>query len=413
MLRVALVLFLALFCLPEAAWAFWPQFKYAPDHSGAGLYEGADKGELKWRLDVKAVTGFVNTPIIGKDGALYVIGRSGKAGAAVLYEVSPAGEVLRSHEFPTSSQEPLTTPALSPDGVTLYYYTAAKDGRYSRGIVTALSLKDWKAAWELRLDRGTVNAFTPITVGWDGTVYVGTSDYSGDAESPSGAALWAVSPAGKVVWVKRFTVLVSSPAVSRDGREIFIYTADEKGNLMAVALDRSGGELWRFNTSNFLTNYVTPVVGADGYLFVPAEKKTILAVRSVGGGEFDKRRFETSYAVDQANPSISASGNVYADVGGYHGDGGAIVSFDTNGKMRWKFQIKHFLASAPLIDRDENVYFLAGDGYLYKLNSNGRKKWRFKVSPGGENYGTAPSMGSDGTVYIVGGDGALYAIGGK
>ena len=65
------------------------------------------------------------------------------------------------------------------------------------------------------------------------------------------------------------------------------------------------------------------------------------------------------------------------------------------------------MRSSPAIGSDGTIYVGANDNYLYAINPDGSRKWRFKT---GDFVTSSPAIGSDGTIYVGSGDNYLYAI---
>ena len=393
------------------AFAFWPMFKKDPSHTGQAGYVGTESAKLKWSVDINALTGWAASPVIGKDGTIYIHGKSRTRGEVILYAVSPSGKIVRQRTFPAKYKEPITTPAISPDGKYLYFYTVTDDGGRDRGVLYSLSLKEWKIAWEIKFEIDTGIAYMPLAVSGDGSIYVGTALYISKKDVISKSRLLAVSPGGKLKWTSELRRHVSTPAFSRDGKELYVLTEGKNGKQIVLAFDLHGKVLWRFMTKVDLDFYSTPTVGQDGTIYLPADEKVVYGMRYRGGGKFEVISYKTGYGVNWSNTSISPSGIVYVDSGPFVGKS-ALVSFDKDGKKRWEFMLDvPYLASAPLIDKNEKIYFLGSNGTFYCLNKEGKVVWEYEVYDRGEHYGYAPAMGEDGTIYIVGGDGFLYAIG--
>jgi outer membrane protein assembly factor BamB len=109
------------------------------------------------------------------------------------------------------------------------------------------------------------------------------------AYSDSGTPLWFYSAKGRI-----------SPYVTRS-REGTSYLSRTNGTLIAV--NRSGRELWKRNIDSQLTSDV--VVGWDGRLFVPTDKK--ISCYTASGNLLWTKRFESSFSLA---PKLDRSGNI-------------------------------------------------------------------------------------------------------
>ena len=75
---------------------------------------------------------------------------------------------------------------------------------------------------------------------------------------------------------------------------------------------------------------------------------------------------------------------------------------------KWSFQTGFDVDSSPAIGSDGTIYVGSYDDYLYAINPDGSRKWRFKT--GGYVSYSSPAAGSDGTIYVGSEDNNLYAI---
>ena len=76
---------------------------------------------------------------------------------------------------------------------------------------------------------------------------------------------------------------------------------------------------------------------------------------------------------------------------------------------KWTFKTNDMgiVDSSPAIGSDGTIYFGSRDDYLYAINPDGSRKWRFKT---GSYVFSSPAIGSDGTIYVGSYDDYLYAI---
>ena len=63
--------------------------------------------------------------------------------------------------------------------------------------------------------------------------------------------------------------------------------------------------------------------------------------------------------------------------------------------------------SSPAIGSDGTIHVGSYDNYLYAINPDGSREWRFKT---GNGVSSSPAIGSDGTIYVGSEDYNLYAI---
>jgi len=71
--------------------------------------------------------------------------------------------------------------------------------------------------------------------------------------------------------------------------------------------------------------------------------------------------------------------------------------------VRWTYYIgeQQEISGAPALDREGNVYFAAGTGYLYKVDRDGTLEWKYKLSSYPGDNPASPSIGPDNTIYYL------------
>ena len=136
----------------------WPMFQHDAQHTGRITLRGPQTATRQWSFVFDNVTnsGFLETPIVGSDGTIYIGSGTGSTGN--LYAITPAGALK--WKSPGLGASP-TIPAISPDGTI---YTGTED---FGTILYALNPLD-----------GSIRSTFPIgdrvdfiTLGSDGTLY--------------------------------------------------------------------------------------------------------------------------------------------------------------------------------------------------------------------------------------------------
>jgi outer membrane protein assembly factor BamB len=223
---------------------------YFGDHGGA-LQAISSEGAPVWSF----TTGdYVRAaPAIGPDGTVYVGSNDG-----VFYALHSDGSLKWSHETGGRIDSPA---ALALDG-TIYFGSA--DGK-----LYALN-PDGSEKWTLSLGKGQM-AFVSPALGWDGTVFVGTTGTSplGSSQDQQVASysFVAISPDGQVKWEYALPHWVrSSAAVVADGS---IYFGCWDGNL--YSLSPEGDLRWKIALGDVSVEQgieASPAVGPDGTIYV-------------------------------------------------------------------------------------------------------------------------------------------------
>jgi outer membrane protein assembly factor BamB len=212
--------------------------------------------------------------------------------------------------------------------------------------------------------------------------HTGLSEY--DTSSNPGTLKWAFSGEGSID---------SSPVVGADGT---IYVGSENGNLYAVNPD--GTQKWHLATGTS-DRFSSPAIGIDGTIYVGTHY-SLDAVRSDGTVKWS---FATGYYVFSA-PAIGTDGTIYFGSGD-----GNLYAVNPNGTEKWKSLTGSWIYSAPTVGADGTIYVGSGDNHLYALTDGGQgivtQKWAFAIA-----NPSSSAIGTDGTIYVGSGGGGIYAL---
>jgi outer membrane protein assembly factor BamB len=183
----------------------------------------------------------------------------------------------------------------------------------------------------------------------------------------------------------------SSPVVAADGT---IYVGSEKGVLYAVTPD--GQAKWSVTTGGAI--HATPAIGADGTAFVGSDDGGLYAVAAGGSTRWV---FHAGAAV--SSPALGADGTVYVV-----SQDGALHAIDpSDGTARWTYKGDGTSGDAsPAIGADGTLYVAFRDTKMHAIGPGGSEKWAYDNRTA---ILTPASVGADGTVYF--GGGALVAVG--
>ncbi len=267
----------------------------------------------------------------------------------------------------------------SPDEQTLYVATLG-------GTLTALA-RDGTTRWTVSL--GGARAYATPCVAPSGVVYAGS-----DAKK-----LYAVSPAGAVVWQLELGDEVdTAPALLADGR---IVVAAGK-TLYAV---RPGGDVaWRFVAKGKI--FTAPAVALDGSIVFGAQDHRAYRVSDKGA-----LLFATDLGADvDGAPAVADDGAFL-----FGTDGDEVVRLSLSGEVLWRANVGGFVRGPLSLARDGDV--LAG---VY-----GPTPREVRLAPDGGPVGALAVQGTgarefgvhggaleddDGAVYFGAQDDAVYAI---
>lgn len=289
---------------------------------------------------------------------------------------------------PTSSLIP-TSPALSPDGSTLYVVNA-------EGQLVAIKTAGGAVAWK---SNAVLGVNQPVA-------------YSGGGPQPFARDMG------------------SSPAVAADG-SIFVGSEDP-----------NNAGIWRFNpadgsATHFFPNgqYVSSsvVIGPDGTIYAGSVDGTFYAVKADGSSSlsYTPRCEHGLSTVLQATPALDRAGNIYLGYGcsgSISGLSGGLLSLDHNLSKRWQYVWApsstaggSVLASPPgevygglVLSPDESVvYANDSQGHTFAIHTaDGSPVWPVPFGATA-HVGPSPALSPDGSiVYVLVEPGALVEANG-
>jgi len=309
----------------------------------------------------------IPSPVIGKDGTLYVCSHWGN-----VYNPTVVREMSR--RIPRIKELGIK-PVKKPLWGKLYAINVQTGSR--------------KWVYDPSLDSPSHKRvmWGSPAIGDDGTIYF--TCYDGNSYN---GYLYALNPAGIKKWRfpkndgEKIDALQSSPSIGRDGT-IYVGSFGGKNKARLFALNPDGSLKWSYEVAeNRITS--TPGIGPDGTIYVGAHNWGFLF-----------------------NPNMSVKGHMYA------------IEDSRNGpKLKWKFEVEYGVLAPPAIDSRGNIFFgtdgdplikgKTGDFHLYALNHQGQKLWSYPLK--GSVY-SPPVIDRDGTIYVgtTMGDAALYAFGPK
>ncbi|MFA5212285.1 MAG: PKD domain-containing protein, partial [Methanoregula sp.] len=263
---------------------------YAGTLSG-GVYAINPDGSIQWNYPTGGINSYGGSPAIGSDGTIY-IGSTDKN----LYALNPNGTL----KWQNSTPAPISSgPAIGSDG-TVYVVSGTDPYAFNPdGTVK------WISSAFMSVGSGGRGYSSPV-IGPDGTIYI--TVYQGtnlSALNPDGSLKWSYTLGGSYGY--------GSPAVASDGTIYLAHYGD--GNI--YALNPDGTRKWSYATGKTgLKVYSSPVIGADGIVYVGFSDNKI-------------------YALNQ------------------------------DGTLKWTYTTGGQIRNSPAIGRDGTLYVGSCDGYLY------------------------------------------------
>ena len=238
--------------------------------------------------------------------------------------------------------------------------------------------EDVTSNWTLSF---TNEIYTPMQAN-DSTIYFGCGD----------GKFYAVTTDGEIKWSYKTQYYVDvAPALGNDGSIIaidylgYVYSLNSNGNLN-----------WK---KKFNINYLfAPVVGLDGTIYLTSSDNYYgtVAVNPDGSVKWEYQFKEGS----QSPLALSPDGTIY-----YASKSGYLHAINEAGEQVWSFKADYSTTENPLVDRDGNIYFIAGKD-LYCLNSSGELLWIFKTRIWPDPY----TVIGAGDVIYLNGDSYTYCL---
>ena len=164
-------------------------------------------------------------------------------------------------------------------------------------------------------------------------------------------------------------------------------------------------------------NYTQPVIGPDNKIFITPFDEGLLAYTFEG--EFLWQLLTDSLKTLKRSgfctPVIGSDGNIYS-LASTTSETTKVFSVTPDGEIRWILKVTGRYISNLNIDKEGNLFFCTGDGFLHSVSSiEGQENWKTQGNGGYENYTTLrtfPISPEGGVIYVAGnnGGGTIDAI---
>jgi len=225
-------------------------------------------------------------------------------------------------------------------------------------------------------------------VGFDGTIYVGSTNGNFYAVNPNGTEKWRFSTKEDVR---------GAAAIGADGT---IYIGSNDRHFYALRPD--GSLKWSYQTNMWVRTH--PIIGADGTIYFTTGP--YLYAMSPEGTRKWRHQSVTTDDLMVSSPAIGSDGTIYVG-----SDDHNLYALKPDGSLKWSFPTGGVVQCTPAVGADGTIYFGSDDTNLYALFDNGTyytEKWHASMGPGGQ---TSPTIAKDGTIYVgTGGGKNLYIL---
>jgi len=255
------------------------------------------------------------------------------------------------------------------------------------------------------------NILSSSSIGYDTSVYIGSTDYNLYGFSRYGIALWPALPlggqlsatptidsagrrlyigvsnsnffavrrdTGNIAWVMYGDAPIRNSAVITNDRKMILAT--EKGTIYGIDLNNLliiGNVVTpNWTVANFDTISSSPAIDYYGYFYFGTKngklKKILLTVGQPGVIVWESMLGGSVYAA----PVIDANSNVY--VGSTNGK--FFCLNPNNGAIKWQYQTPYSVRTTAAISDIHRIYLGNESGEIYSLDTNGNRLWYYKDS---------------------------------
>ncbi|MFI5253746.1 MAG: PQQ-binding-like beta-propeller repeat protein [Bacteroidota bacterium] len=239
------------------------------------------------------------------------------------------------------------------------------------------------------------NVLSASSIGFDTTVYIGSTDRNLYAFSKNGVPLWPPIPLGGV--------LSATPTI--DSANNRLYVGVQNRNFFAI--NRTTGLVaWNFFSNAPITN--SAVITTDGILVFSTAKGTIYG--------FDLKNLPSPVTpawvlslqdTITTSPAIDAQGYFYFGTRSGRVDK-ISLSRGESASIVWDFQSRSSILASPVIDAKGTIYVGSLDSSFYAIDgSTGVVKWSRYTA--GSIYSTA-TISNSGIIYFANDAGELFAV---
>jgi outer membrane protein assembly factor BamB len=228
-----------------------------------------------------------------------------------------------------------------------------------------------------------------VAIGADGLIYLASD------------ILYVLTASGAVAWAYNIGDEINSestPLLAADGR-VFVLAVD--GKLHCIT--ESGDPKWVYNSQGYVTS--SPLIDPAGHIIFGSYDTYLYSVEEVppnpphNENYSAKRtwRYLADSAITGASPIFSGDEVVSATT-----DGRVFGVLRESGELVWEYspEPETSFASAPALDLDGRILIGAQDGFLYRLNPDGTLYDRIDL---GAPIGKGLAVGPNGEIVVAAG----------
>ena len=366
----------------------YPQLGYNPQHTGLSPWNGPQNPSLYWSVRVSPQEWQLQGVAVDANGVIYVGSWDGN-----FYAIRPNGTIKWKLDGILVQGSVPAVPAIGSDGTI---YVGSSGSSYLYAINPDGTVK-WQFPVQLYSDSSYI--FPVVTLGPDGTIYVGGAD----------KYLYAINPDGTLKWKYRAGSSGISAAVDPSTGAVY-FTAHD---YYIYAFNPDGSLKWKYLLAS---TPGVPAIGPDSIIYVGDVGGYLYAIRPDGTlkwryGPVTYSEYGSTYSASMLGLAIDPNGVVYVET-----DCGWVYAFNPNGTLKWRYSIEGSPAWAlnygtvPVIGRDGIIYVpYYGTAGVYALYPSGALKWAWHDPIGGPT--SNPVITPNGLLLVSDEYGYLHAIG--
>lgn len=376
-------------------------------------FVGSENGNLKWSKTVFSSSSSYSSPIISKDGTIYITDYTN----GYLYAVNKNGTQNWSLNLSSAGVSQFSCSVTIGNNNTIYL--SSGESIYAINDNGSYPSKKWETEY---ISYPTSN----ILIGDDGAIYVVIyNNYLISFDPDTGNVLNTI----QLVLYDQTAIPMSGISIGSDGTIYVVthYTDDSSNNYSILCAINSETflEKWNYTISHGTDSFCSfsnPSISTDGTIYfvtTPLDTSgdvTLYAINKNGTLKWQNTITSTGYTY--SSPTIGNNGSIYIGVVNSDDVTGTLFSINpSTGSTNWSYTIDTpIILSSCLIDSNETLYFSTGSfssstGKMFAVttNTSGNPYTKWSKSLVNSSF-ASPTMDSDGIVYTMTVNGTLYAF---
>ncbi len=369
----------------------WPTYRRTARNSASSPLCADYQNDSPWYFQTGK--GIFSTPIIDAQGVIYV-GSADHNFYAINSDGSEKWRFRTGEMIDSAGALPADPPGtiLVPSGDGNLYRLNTADGhqiwKFDARVSPRMSYNNWFEA--------------NVTIGPDGTIYAGNTNFN----------YYAITPDGQLKWTYETGSNAWSAAAFGPDNTIYWGSCDT----FCHAVSSEGKPRWKRRTLGFIS--ASAAVGLDGTIYIGSFDSYFYALDPLTGKT--RWKFKTNDHIYSSAALLEDGQETRRIIFG--STDGILYALNPQGELQWQYDTGAPIRSSPVIGRapageaGQIVYFGNGDGKVYALNAQtGERRWSYDTTGAGDalpdrnDLNGSPALGESG-VYIGGEHGQLWYV---